>query len=340
MSEQTTTSSETIDLVVALVNYRTPAITIQCLASLAPEVASLGEVRVNVIDNASGDDSVEEIQAAIETNGWTWCRLIESDTNRGYAGGINLGLSAGGPSRYALVLNNDTIIHPGSIAACIEIMEREPRAGAMSCRLLHDEEGVQSVGRRFPSPRRVIAASLGLPWRLPALFGWADPEDPHWDRATTRRWVDWIGGAFMLVRGDVIREVGVMDESFFFYGEDVEWCHRMSRAGWPCLYDPAPAITHLGAMSSSADRCDPRRRRAQSYHARYMIQEKCYGRVAARLLRATDIFMQSLRVWKMRLTGASTDEAYSSAREDLDLLRHGLRTTPAGFGTTEQPLSS
>lgn len=340
MHKTSATSSDASRLVVSTVNYRTPEITIQCLASLAPEIAAMEDARVVVVDNASGDDSVSRISEAIEANGWSWCDLVASTSNQGYAGGINRGLEAGGPCDYALVLNNDTIIHPGTIAACIQTMKQEATVGAMSCRLLHDEEGVQSVGRRFPSPARVIVSSLGLPWRLPALFGWADTEDPRWDRATTRREVDWIGGAFMLVRGEIIESLGGMDESFFFYGEDVEWCHRMKRAGWTCLYDPTHAITHLGAMSSSSEKFDPRRRRAQSYHARYMIQEKCYGRLASGVLRATDITMQALRVLKLRVTGRPSDEAYSTAREDLDLLRHGLRGGARGFAPTEGHPSS
>jgi hypothetical protein len=185
-------------------------------------------------------------------------------------------------SEYILLLNNDTVVHPGTIATCVQAMQADAGIGVMSCLLTNPDGSMQNAARKFPTPVRAIVSSFGLPWKLPRLFGWADIEDAGWDRLKVKRDVDWLGGAFLFIRAAILPMTGFLDENFFFGGEDVEFCHRVWKAGFRCHYDPAASITHIGGQSSGPETTLPKQQ------SRYMLQRKCYGLLAAMVLRATD----------------------------------------------------
>ncbi len=315
------------DLLVVIVNFRTPDLTIQCLRSLAPEVASLGgpaRVRVIVVDNASGDDSVARLTAAIEHEFASWCRLVVSPRNGGFAYGNNRGIEAGGPARHTLLLNSDTIVAPGCLAHCLRVMDEDAGIGAMSCRLLNADGSVQNVCRRFPTPMRLIVSATGLTWKLPRLFAWANTEDPAWDRATTRRDVDWLGGAFLLVRGEVMGALKGLDEGFFFYGEDIEFCHRVWRLGYRCHYDPRVTTTHLGGSSSDPTRMASAARSTHHWRGRYLVLRTCHGVLAAWLVRAVDVLAYSLRALGHRLLRGAASSGYAHHRDVLRVITRRL----------------
>lgn len=313
-------------LAVVVINYRTPGLTIQCLRSIEPEIATVPGCEVIVVDNASGDDSVEQLQREIEAKGWEkggghgWVKLVCSDHNLGFAGGNNLGIGEAGDARYVLLLNSDTIVHPGCFKACVEVMEAEAEIGAMSCNVLNEDGSVQNVARRFPTPARQIATVLGLPWRLPRFFAWADMEDPGWDRWTEARDVDWLGGAFMMIRGDVLREIGGLDESFFFYGEDIAMCHAIHKAGYRCRYDPRATIVHLGGASSDPSRMAERAKNAHAWRGRYLVQRRCYGAWAAWLVRVVDIVALTARLAWSWIRGGRRSARYRNTASALKVV--------------------
>jgi GT2 family glycosyltransferase len=145
--------------------------------------------------------------------------------------------------------------------------------------------------------------------------------------------VDWLGGAFLWIRGSLLRRIGGLDEDFFFYGEDIEFCHRVWQAGYRCFYDPTRSITHLGGSSSDPSRVAARQRNLYHWKARYLLQEKCYGRAAAWLLRAVDVATCGIRLAKLRLARRQASPRYQVAREVLELLSRPLRVTPPGGGS-------
>jgi GT2 family glycosyltransferase len=304
---------------VVIINYRTPALTIDCLKTLAPEVASVPGARCVLVDNASGDDSVPRIRNAIEENGWSsWLTFVASDENRGFAGGNNLGIAQGEPADFVLLLNSDTLVHPGCIARCLEVMEQNPRAGAMSCRVLNADGSMQNVTRRFPTPLRAICCNAGLPWKAPGLFAWADTEDPGWDRTTTAREVDWLGGAFMFIRSAALGGRVRLDEDFFFYGEDIAFCHRLHRLGWTCHYDPVASIVHLGGASSDPSRLPSAERSVHQWRARYLVQRKCHGAWAAHTLRSADAVLTGLRFARAAVRGAAHAPRKAELKNQLE----------------------
>jgi len=313
-------------LTVIVLNFRTPDVTIACLRTLAPEAGANPGMRVILLDNASGDDSVPRLEAAIRENGWDggWLEFRPMETNLGFAGGNNLVLreqmAVKDPPAYLLLLNSDTLVHPGCLAYCTKVMEADPKIGALSCMLRNRDGSVQNVCRKFPHPLRESARAFGLPWFLPPLFRWADLEDSGWDRTAGPRDVDWIGGAFFCGRTAVLREAGVLDQEFFFYGEDCEWCHRLRKHGWRIRFDPGAETVHLGGASSDSTRVRNRQRDIYTWKARFLVQRKCYGPLAERFVRGSYIAMFALRLGFARITGRGHSEKAAELREGLSML--------------------
>jgi len=313
-------------LTVIVLNFRTPDVTIDCLKTLAPEAAANPGMKVVLLDNASGDDSVPRIEAAIRENRWDsgWLEFRAMDKNLGFAGGNNLILheqmAGENPPAYLLLLNSDTLVRDGCIAYCTKIMEADPKIGALSCMLRNRDGTVQNVCRKFPHPARESVRAFGLPWFFPALFRWADLEDSSWDRTAGPRDVDWIGGAFFFARTSALREAGVLDQEFFFYGEDCEWCHRLWNHGWRIRFDPGAETVHLGGASSDSTRVRNRQRDIYTWKARFLIQRKCYGPLAEKLVRGCYTAMFALRLGFARITGKGRSEKAAELREGLSML--------------------
>ncbi|MFN0132398.1 MAG: glycosyltransferase family 2 protein [Phycisphaerales bacterium] len=316
-------------LLIIIVNFRTPDLTIGCLRSLAPEVAANPGTRVVLVENGSGDDSLSRLADAIDRSGWqNWVTLIPSPANFGFAGGNNLGLREGlarAPADLVLLLNSDTIVHPGCLAHSVSVLD-DATIGAMSCKLLNADGTIQNVSRRFPTPARLICSALGLPWRLPRFFEWADTDDPNWDRDRTARDVDWIGGAFLLIRADLLSRLGGLDDAFFFYGEDIVLCHRVRRAGCRVRYDPGSSTTHLGGSSSDPSRMAAKLRNIHAWRARYLVLRRCHGPLAAWIVRATDILSFGLRTILWRLRGPDQPK-YADSRDAFRLLTRPLEAS-------------
>jgi N-acetylglucosaminyl-diphospho-decaprenol L-rhamnosyltransferase len=323
-------SEDSSSIGIVIVNYRTPELVIACLGTLAGEVESMPGTRVIITDNASGDDSIARIESAIAQHGWSdWARMMPLPHNGGFSYGNNRGIERLPDCRYILLLNSDTTVNPGVLRHCHDVMEAHPHAGAMSCLLLNPDGSVQNAARKFPTPIRMAACSVGLPWLMPRLFSWADLEDATWDRRTASRDVDWLGGAFLFIRREAIDQVGLLDEDFFFYGEDIEFCHRLARAGWKRRYDPGSSIVHIGGSSSDPTRLAARRRSVFLWQARYLLQRKCYGELAGVALRFVDIAAHLLRYLKLRLCGPRRREERDALRAVLSML-----IRPLGHQTT------
>lgn len=231
------TQSRVADVDVVIVGYRSRDLVLACLDSIADAAPGLVVTRT-VADNHSGDGTLE----AVAARGDTIC--FDTGGNLGFSRANNLGI-ARGSARYVLVLNPDTIVEPGAIRTLVDVADAHPEAGVVAPRLLHADGTPQLTARAFPSP---AAAVFGRRSPLTRLF----PGNP-WSRSfLTERdhvgedpyEVDWVSGAAMLVRRDVIDEVGGFDEEFFLFWEDADWCHRIKRAGHAVLTVPAATVVH------------------------------------------------------------------------------------------------
>ncbi|SLN67474.1 N-acetylglucosaminyl-diphospho-decaprenol L-rhamnosyltransferase [Falsiruegeria litorea R37] len=226
-----------MDISIVIVNWNTCNLLRDCLRSVFDGLLGL-RAEVLVVDNASGDASVGMVQAEFPQ-----VTLIESARNLGFAGGNNLALRRA-CGRYILLLNTDTLIHGAVLSKAVEWMDTHPKIGVMGPRVLNTDGTIQPSCSAFPSLRFLVMQALGLT-RIERLDSY---RMTGWDRSTERH-VDVISGAAMVVRRSAMEQVGLLDEAFFFYGEETDWCLRFAQAGWGLTYVPIPAVTHFGGGS-------------------------------------------------------------------------------------------
>jgi GT2 family glycosyltransferase len=230
-------------------------------------------------------------------------RVIRNTRNRGFGAANNQGFAEATGS-LVLLLNPDATVTVGAIDNLIAVLEADPRAGAAGPRLVGlDGVGQVSVWRSVSSPADILITHLGMYRLLPAAIRGRWLLGPHWNHAE-RRSVPMVIGAAMLVRRRVIDEVGGFDERFHMYGEDHEWCLRITRAGWRIIFEPAARVVHVGGASAD-QRWDPTASIEQHLRAEYLLHRiglspwrlvatqlaQCVGaggQVSARLLRGRD----------------------------------------------------
>jgi GT2 family glycosyltransferase len=147
----------------------------------------------------------------------------------------------------------------------------------------------------MPNPVNQLISTTGLTLKCPSLFGWADIHAPQWDRKISRD-VGWIIGAFMMTRRDLVDKIGLLDEAFFFYGEDVEFCHRVWKSGHRVRFDPGAEIIHFGGGSSSTQTAPDLNRENRMLTGKYLVQRICFGRWAFHVVRTGDYFMTLFRL--------------------------------------------
>jgi N-acetylglucosaminyl-diphospho-decaprenol L-rhamnosyltransferase len=206
-----------------------------CLDALLPEAAAIG-AEVIVVDNRSDDAS-----AAIAAS-FAGVRLMVAGRRQGFAANSNMGMAVA-RGRYLLLLNPDTEVMPGALAALVSFMDARPTVGLCGARLLYPNGDVQPSARRFPTPL------AGLVRRTPlrALLGGSRANRRHLmldDDLDEARPVDWLLGACMCVRRSALEQVGPLDEGYFLYVEDIDWARRMHEAGWEVYYVPQARIKH------------------------------------------------------------------------------------------------
>jgi N-acetylglucosaminyl-diphospho-decaprenol L-rhamnosyltransferase len=238
-------------LLVVIVNYRTGGLVVDCLRSLAPEMAAVPGSRVVVTDNASGDGSIDRIADAIRAQGWSaWASTMPLATNGGFAAGNNAAiqpaLQSDDPPDFVLLLNPDTVVRAGAVTKLLEFMDAWPAVGIAGSRLEDPDGRAQRSAFRFPSVRSELENGLRLRVvsKLLASKVVASPVPEG------RCEVDWVAGASLIVRRAVFDAIGLLDEGYFMYFEEVDFCLRARRAGWPCWYVPASRVVHLVGQSS------------------------------------------------------------------------------------------
>jgi N-acetylglucosaminyl-diphospho-decaprenol L-rhamnosyltransferase len=298
--------SEGGDLVVVIVNYRTGRLVVDCLASLAPEMASNAGARVLIIDNASQDGSDLVIDQAIARCGWgAWARLIRSPVNGGFAYGNNLAIrtifAACGDARLfdrALIwmLNPDTVVRPGAVDRILSFMRAHPYAGAIGTAIEDDTGALWPYAFRFHSLAGEIESAFrsSMLTRLLRRYALAREMGARPER------VDWVSGASVVLRGAVVRTAGWFDEGYFLYFEETDFFHRVARAGWDRWYVPAARIQHISGQSTGLTARDAALRRVPTYwfrsRRRYLI--KNHGRLYA--IAADLITLSGILVWRTR----------------------------------------
>lgn len=229
-------------LSVIVVSFNTCQLTLDCIESVYEATKDRLEVEVIVVDNASNDGSAEAIASAYPS-----CDVIRNERNIGFAAANNQAFRVA-TAPFVLLLNSDTLVLRGALERSVDYMNRHPEVGAFSCRVLNSDGTVQRVCSQFPSLINLTLQLFGLDkLRWPIWLGRYQMRD--WARDSVRD-VEVISGCFMLVRSSVIDEVGNLDERFFFFGEETDWCVRIRSAGWKLRFAPVGEIIHHGGGSS------------------------------------------------------------------------------------------
>ena len=227
---------------IIIVNWNTRDILRDCLSSIAAETKMRHEVIV--IDNASADGSADMVAAEFPD-----VRLIANEDNRGFAGANNQGLAVATGAK-VLLLNPDTIILDGAIDKMADWLDANRDVGCVGCQVLEDADVIQRTCFAETGPLNLALVEFGLHRLRPRHPFWGRPEYGNWDRDTLRD-VDVVSGMFMLVPRQVLEVVGPLDDAFFIYSEEADWCRRIRDAGWRCVFAPVAQIVHLDGGSKS-----------------------------------------------------------------------------------------
>jgi N-acetylglucosaminyl-diphospho-decaprenol L-rhamnosyltransferase len=266
-------------LLVVIVNYRTPDLAVECLESIANEIATVPGTHVVVTDNASGDGSVEKVSAAIAKHHWDWATLMPLEHNGGFAYGNNRGiepyLKNEHPPQYVYLLNPDTIVLPDALKELVKFMDDHPEVGIAGGRVLNPDSTVRNSLFKFPGIRSEFeqAIRLGLVTKMLDRHVVAKPPPDHDAQA------DWVSGASMIIRREVFDSVGLLDDGYFMYFEETDFCLRAHRAGWLTWYVPAAKIIHLVGQSSGVTgaKRHVKRRPRYWFESRHRYFRKNYG---------------------------------------------------------------
>lgn len=266
-----------LDLSIVVVNWNVRELLKQCLRSvLAAKRPSGLATEVIVIDNASSDGSVEMVR-----DEFPQVRLIANNENLGFTGGNNQGIVES-QGRDVLLLNPDTEVLGDALAKMVYYMDAHPDVGALGPMLLNPDGSVQSSRRGFPTLATALLESTVFQWELSK------------DNQILRRYyvlnrpdnevqeVDWVTGACILMRREAIEEVGLLDEGFFMYSEELDWCSRAKERGWKVIYLPTAKVVHYGGKSS--EQVVPFRH-IQFQRSKIRYFRKHHGRLSAWILR-------------------------------------------------------
>lgn len=282
---------------VSIVNYRTPQLVVDCVASLKRHPPQGVALEISVVENGSGDDSLKVIGTAHPD-----IDLVDAGANFGFAGGNNLVLKRC-TADYAMLLNSDALVEAGTFDRLIEVLEAQSDVGAVGARIVNADDGAdQDYPFRFPSLGCMVARVLqGAQYPAVGQHGPVELERLH--------------GAGMMLRGTLLRSIGVLDDGFFMYDEDVDWCTRARQKGWRLCLVPESRVLHHGGASSGREpngrrasieaspgalrmRLELRKSRYRLYRKHRSIWELCLLKLATDSV----LTLQSLRASALWLT--------------------------------------
>ncbi len=268
-SKTTSRAKKRVELSIVVVNYNVKEFLEQLLISLQPALKGIAS-EIIVVDNASTDGSQKLLREK-----FPGVTLLANDENVGFARASNQGLRVA-RGRFLALLNPDTVVQEDTFSAMLDFMKAHPEAGMVGCKILNPDGSLQLACRRsFPTPWVAFTKLSGLSRLFPRsrLFGrynltFLDP-----DRSYE---VEAISGSFMMIRRQVLEDVGFLDEAFFMYGEDLDWCYRIREAGWKVCYFPGTQIIHFKGESSKKAQFDSLRTfyRAMGLFARKHFNQK------------------------------------------------------------------
>ena len=308
-----------------IVNYRTPTLTLTCLKNLLLSNPATRPYKVVIVDGASGDDSLSIIGSALAEGDLNNCvELLSLDFNGGFGWANNRGIAllmqAYQPPKYILLINPDAAPREDALKELKQALDNSPVAAAAGSQLV-DSTGGSRVGSAFifPSTRTEFIKGTSTPWlgrilRIRDLVCGSE--------SITE--VDWVTGASVMLRTRALREVGLFDEGFFLYFEEVELMFRMRRAGWRVVHVPASVVRHVGGAATGVSSGSQPASRLPDYwfRSRRRFFTLAYGPSAAFI--ASIAWIAGLIVWRLRCLVGLGRTSNHAPFELRDLLRNGI----------------
>ena len=252
-----------IDISVIILNFNTLELTKICISSLLHSKLGTYAIEVIVCDNASTDGTDKMVKTEFPS-----VTFIQNGGNVGFAAGNNPGIKKS-KGRYVLLLNSDTEVPENTIREMIRFMDAHPKAGAATCKLLLMNGSMDPACHRgMPTPWNGFTYYTKLEKLFPTIKLFSGYHQLY-KNLTTIHEVDCISGAFFLVRREVIDTVGMLDEAYFMYGEDVDWAYRIKEAGWQIWFNPSVTILHKKKQSGRSNANRERRIKTQTLFITY-----------------------------------------------------------------------
>ena len=308
-------------LLVVILNYRTAEMTLRAAEAALADMPAAGAELV-IVDNDSGDGSVALLEQEIAARGWdagNRVRLIASPRNGGFGAGNNIamraGMSDGAAPDFVHVVNSDAFLDPGCIQILLRHLQNHPRAGLAGSHVRGEDDLPHTTAFRFPSAAGELegAARFGP---LTGLLSSAVVAPPLPQEAAQ---VDWVAGASVMMRWDMLAEVGLFDEDYFLYYEETDLCLRAARAGWDCWYVPQARCVHVGSVSTGMK--EWRRMPRYWFDSRRRYFTKNHGRAYATLALLARLAGGGLHHLRCLLTRRQPEDAPGFYR---DLAAHAL----------------
>lgn len=237
-----------MDLSIIIVNYKTEELTINCLDSVYESYLQRMDYEVIVVDNASDDGSIEAVERRFPQ-----AVVVKNEENLGFSKANNIGIRKS-KGDYVLLLNSDTLVESDTIQKSLDFMQDRPQVGVLGCKVvLENGELDVACKRSFPTPANGFYHALKLDKRFPKSRRFGEYNLTFVNPDTTCS-VDCVMGAYMLVSRKAIDKVGLLDEDYFMYGEDIDWCYRIKQAGFQIIYYPKVRIFHYKKASGIGKR--------------------------------------------------------------------------------------
>jgi GT2 family glycosyltransferase len=309
VTRQPTPAPARPDVSLIILSWNTKDYLLGCLRSIEETMDGL-DYEVLVVDNDSADGSPEAARAG----GFSRLKVIETGSNLGFAAGNNVGMRAAA-GRYHVLINSDMVLKPGCVQEMVAFMDAHPKVGVASPRLRNSDGSSQTNCRREPHLLNHFGRAVFINSYLadPAYRGEATAE------------VEILAGAFWVARREAVDEVGLLDEDFFFYGEDLDWCHRFRAAGWQVCYHPKAEAIHFGGVSSGLD---TDRFSIALLRGRLQLWEKYHGRASSLLYLLIALLYEGLRLGlcglRWLIPGADRRAIATKAKQHTTGLRWNL----------------
>jgi len=304
MSEQTACAKEPVDLSIIIVNWNTRDLLAQCLQSVYETVQGL-ECEIFVVDNASSDGS-----AAMVRERFPCVRLVENWENVGFARANNQAIRES-TGRYVVLLNPDTVVKPGALEALVPFMDTHPQAGAGGARLLNPDGTLQTSC--YPAP--TLSREFWRLFHLDAYWLYAHYDMASWGLDRPRE-VDVLQGACLILRREALDQVGLLDEDYFIYTEEVDLCQRLRHQGWKAYWLPQAAVVHYGGQSTQQVAAQMF---LSLYQTKLLYFRKNHGRRAAQLYK---LILLAATLTRLLLSPVAWLERSPQRRRHLILAGH------------------